>query len=111
MGHKMLVPVNRLCRLSSRAGCVYIMYDAVGIILYIGQTTNFAERMKSHRGLQWRESNVPSVWMKYVRRVSMTPFPSRTEALAEERRLIEMHQPPFNTFYTDRDPRKKRGAA
>ena len=67
---------------------VYRCFDADGELLYIGATSNLAERMKEYEGR-------PQVafW-------DSDEYPTRAEAFAAERAAIREHQPPWNTQNT-----------
>lgn len=70
------------------ATTVYRYYDVNNILLYVGVTSRGAKRNAEH---------FSKVWWKYVSRQEMAHYADRRTALAEERKLIASHQPPFNT--------------
>lgn len=68
---------------------VYLYYDQHDILIYVGITSRGVRRNIEH--------NITKDWWQFVTRQGVEHYPSRTEALARERELIEKHCPPFNT--------------
>lgn len=67
---------------------VYKYYDQIGILIYVGITNQESARNKQH--------NASKHWWHFVARQDVSHHESREGALAEERRLIQKHLPPFN---------------
>lgn len=87
---------------------VYFLRDVTGTPVYIGRSCNVAARIRSHhstlshRGIR---EDLRATWVLEVRAVSMIgPF-TWDEAVAEERRQIELNQPRGNRQLTARDHR------
>lgn len=73
---------------------VYKYYDAANRLIYIGITAQRIGRQVQH--------NDSSEWWPYVARQEIEHYPSRADARAVERGLIELHRPPFNKQHNDR---------
>lgn len=76
-----------------RQTSIYRHYDRCGCLLYIGIAYDVAARGYGHRSTSW--------WSKWTERIDVLEqtFPSRSDALAEERRLIRAEAPVFNTVH------------
>lgn len=88
---------------------IYYLLDASGAPLYIGRSSDVPGRIRSHvyeatRGTT-EAGKRKATWLPDVRSLTMSgPF-TWDEAIAEERRLIELEQPRGNLALTVRDPR------
>ena len=67
---------------------VYLYFDALDVLIYVGVTSRGTQRQREHNG--------DKEWWQFVSRQEVRHFDTRAEALAEERRLIVKHLPPFN---------------
>ena len=67
---------------------VYRYYDTDDVLIYVGITGRGVARNIEH--------NKSKEWWPHVARQEIDHFATREEALAEERRLIGTHLPPFN---------------
>ena len=88
---------------------VYTLRDDSGAALYVGRSCNVANRIRGHVSEarhQYSETSVrKALWLVDVRSVTMTGPYAWDEAVMEERRQIELAQPPGNICLTTRDPR------
>jgi len=72
---------------------VYRCYDADGVLLYVGRTTNVKRRMNDHRT---RKGGEVAAWWRYLARVSIKLFPTLEAASEAESLAIETEAPRFN---------------
>lgn len=70
-----------------RQAAVYRLYDASGVLLYIGSAYDPEHRLKQHRGKPW--------WSR-VARIIEEWHPDRGAAYAAETSLIKAESPEFN---------------
>lgn len=70
---------------------LYRLYDADDVLLYVGVTYNPKARFTQHRDTK--------SWWPQVARTEFQWFPSRSEAEAAERELIEAEAPPHNVLH------------
>ncbi len=84
---------------------VYQFFDESEKRIYVGYSINFPARLASHRK--------GSEFWPLVHRFEFQEYDSAEVALAEEKRLIQLHQPPFNKVFTARyvHPRRRSVAA
>lgn len=88
---------------------VYELIAANGNHLYVGCTSNIAQRLGQHQSQR--------KWWPEVFRTEVDTFPNQREALDAERERIELYQPIHNVVHTDRfnaggwDTRRARIAA
>ena len=68
---------------------VYQYFDRRDVLLYVGITGQRSTRNTQH--------NRDKAWWPHVHSQEVDHFPTRAEALAAEKRLIQKHRPPFNT--------------
>ena len=73
---------------------VYLYYDRFDILIYVGITSRGTRRNAEH--------NSDKVWWPFVVRQDVEHYPTRFEALAREKALIQKHQPPFNVQHNPR---------
>lgn len=71
----------------SRPGFVYRMYDVAGRLLYVGASTNPAQRIRAHHGKEW--------WPE-VSQTTLESFPTIEQALWAERVVIRAEHPTHN---------------
>lgn len=94
---------------TARRYFVYTLSDACGVPVYIGRSCNVAARLRGHHSNATHSDELTrarTAWLFDVRSVSMVgPF-TWDEAVAEERRQIEVEQPRGNTSLTARDHRR-----
>lgn len=67
---------------------VYLLYDELGVLLYVGISLSLARRLGSHRSGQ--------TWWSCVARIDVEHHPTRRGALARERTLIRERDPLHN---------------
>lgn len=67
---------------------VYRYYDSDGALVYVGITSKGPQRQSQH--------TVTAEWWPHVARQDVEHYPSRDEAAARERELIQRFRPPFN---------------
>lgn len=78
---------------------VYLMRDAAGGILYVGKAVDLRKRVANY----FRRDLEPKLraLMSEVRHIDYITAQSEREALVVEHRLIQRHQPLFNTMWKD----------
>lgn len=75
--------------------CLYRHYSADGSLLYVGISLNALRRAIEHRKSRWWDS---------VAKIDIQRFPSKTKALAAERKANEMERPAFNLYRLRAEP-------
>lgn len=88
-----------LTQLSRRPG-VYQMYNAKGVILYVGKAKNLKNRVSSY----FRASGLTTKTMALVSKIhhiEVTITDSEVEALILEQNLIKSQKPPYNILLRD----------
>lgn len=75
---------------------VYRCYGTDDVLLYVGATTNVAQRMQYHR------TNKEAEWSDQVTRVAVAEYLEHAAALAAERYAIRTEQPLYNIRSTPR---------
>jgi len=70
---------------------VYRMYDVDGRLLYVGQTSSMAERLRAHR--------TATPWFDEIACVTSVAVPDRASALAEEATTIREERPLYNVHH------------
>lgn len=70
-------------------------------VLYVGQSTNVLGRMGSHFGVLVKRAK--------IKRATVYRASTKEEMDAEERRLIRLHRPPWNTIGVPKEFRKEPG--
>lgn len=73
--------------------CVYMAYSESGEVIYIGSTSNPRLRVGQHKAVK--------PWWPEVVRVAVDTYPSKAEALAEEKKRICAQQPKYNITHHD----------
>ena len=81
---------------------VYRRYDASGVLLYIGITSDFKGRDAVHRAL--------SPWWRHMARTEVEWFPDRESALESEANAIRAEDPIFNLQHGRSDAHKRQTA-
>jgi excinuclease ABC subunit C len=89
-----------LKHLTTQAG-VYQMYDAAGLILYVGKAKNLKNRLGSYFLQKTSQTVKTQVLVKRIANITITVTPSETEALVLEQNLIKAQRPPFNVSLRD----------
>jgi excinuclease ABC subunit C len=88
-----------LSHLTTQAG-VYQMYDAAGLILYVGKAKNLKNRLSNY--FQKTGHTVKTqVLVRRIAAITITVTPSESEALILEQNLIKAQRPPFNIMLRD----------
>ena len=85
----------RAARLDASPHVVYRAFDDAAILLYVGCTVNFDQRMRYHRGR--------APWYQFVAAVTTTPYPDKAQARAAEKVAIDTEAAYFNATQTDID--------
>jgi len=80
---------------------VYRYYDKLGILIYVGITSQRSTRQQQH--------NADKAWWPHVAKQEVDHFTSRSAALERERSLIQTFLPPFNVQH-NRDHSEMRRA-
>lgn len=75
--------------MSSQA--LYRFYDADGVLLYVGISKHWPERLTQHRR--------DKVWWTEVARIDLEPFPTREAVLEAERAAIIAERPRYNVIH------------
>jgi hypothetical protein len=70
---------------------VYLFFDRIGILVYVGVTSRGVVRQREH--------NADKAWWPYVSRQEVEHYPTRARALIRERELITLMCPPFNSAH------------
>lgn len=81
--------------MSARPHALYRFFDATGVLLYIGITSDIPARLKQHG------SDKP--WWLDVARIAIDPFPDRQSVLAAEKRAIQTEAPLWNVQHQPRE--------
>ncbi|MBI4397390.1 MAG: excinuclease ABC subunit UvrC [Elusimicrobia bacterium] len=79
---------------------VYIMRDKTGAILYIGKAVNLRKRVANYFRPQGLDVKVRAL-VSEIRHIDYIIAESEREALIIEHRLVNRHQPPYNTMLKD----------
>jgi excinuclease ABC subunit C len=85
--------------LSTQAG-VYQMYDAAGLILYVGKAKNLKNRVGSYFHKTGHSVKTQAL-VRRIASIQITICPSETEALVLEQNLIKAQRPPYNVLMRD----------
>lgn len=90
----------------SRKNVLYRVYDTDGNLLYVGATTNFAQRLTTHSTYQ--------PWWDDASRVELEHFDSFEDMAEAEVQAIRSEQPRYNVVFAHptpgpRRPRRQRG--
>lgn len=88
---------------------VYRLNGADGSPVYIGRSCNVAARLRAHYGNATHPVEATAkkaAWLFDARSVSMTGPYTWDQAVREERRQIEAHEPPGNVALTRRAKRR-----
>lgn len=75
---------------------VYRFYDADDVLLYVGFTSDFAQRIRTHS-----MSPAQSPWYPNVARWTLVDFDAQAPALAYEAQTIRAERPLHNLQYND----------
>lgn len=77
---------------------LYHVYDGLGRLLYIGQTTNPEGRMRNWRNRR----NCGAAWFRHARRITWRLYGCWFDAYTAETDAILEEQPPFNVQHRRR---------
>lgn len=80
--------------------CVYRIYDASGVLLYVGITNNLTVRWSEHKSKPW--------WRVAGNRYDVRWYPSRTVAAMEEKHAIMTEHPKYNSLCRSPEAAKPR---
>lgn len=83
-----------------RSPGVYKMYDADGMLLYVGKAKNLHARLKQYLDISKLELH-KQVMRTLVARVDWEIVPTETDALVREQELIKTQKPKYNIMLTD----------
>jgi predicted GIY-YIG superfamily endonuclease len=72
---------------------VYRMYDAAGVLLYVGMSADVGERMGAHESKRW--------WTR-VASVRIAHYPTRARAAEVEADAIALECPEYNVHLQDK---------
>lgn len=67
---------------------VYLVYDEVGLLIYVGRTSQWATRKRFHMS--------QAAWWPLAVRIEHRYFPTFGDAMVAEAILIRDHRPRFN---------------
>jgi excinuclease ABC subunit C len=79
---------------------VYRMYDANGVLLYVGKAKNLANRLQQYTDISKLELH-KQVMRSLVQRVEWETVPTESDALLLEQKLIKTEKPKYNIMLTD----------
>ncbi|MEW5719136.1 MAG: TetR family transcriptional regulator [Chloroflexota bacterium] len=82
-------------RLPARPG-VYILKNAKGTVIYVGQSANLRKRVAGYFRLTSRRSSKTNKLVAEISDFDFTATPTQLDALKLERQLIKEHQPKYN---------------
>ena len=90
---------EKLKQLPTSSG-VYIYYDQIGTVLYVGKAKNLKNRIKQYFSSSAKPFKV-EVMLKHVVDLDYVLTESETDAFALENNLIKKYSPPFNILLKD----------
>ena len=84
-----------------RSAGVYLMRDALGTILYVGQSTNLRQRLSSYKNVRPETSPRRIIRLVHaVETISWEVCANATTARLRENELLRTHRPRFNSVNT-----------
>lgn len=96
----MNIQFSDLIENSPTAPGVYKMYDADGMLLYVGKAKNLANRLRQYVDTSKLELH-KQVMRSLVTRVDWEIVPTESDALIREQELIKTLRPKYNIMLTD----------
>ena len=96
----MNIQFSDLIENSPNAPGVYKMYDADGVLLYVGKAKNLSNRLKQYMDISKLEPH-KQVMRTLVTRVEWEITPTESDALILEQKLIKTLKPKYNIMLTD----------
>ena len=96
----MNIQFSDLIENSPNAPGVYKMYDADGMLLYVGKAKNLANRLRQYMDVSKLELH-KQVMRSLVTRVDWEIVPTESDALIREQELIKTLRPKYNIMLTD----------
>ncbi len=96
----MNIQFSDLIENAPRSPGVYKMYDADGMLLYVGKAKNLHARLKQYLDISKLELH-KQVMRTLVARVDWEIVPTETDALVREQELIKTQKPKYNIMLTD----------
>ena len=96
----MNIQFSDLIENSPRSPGVYKMYDADGLLLYVGKAKNLNARLKQYMDISKLEPH-KQVMRTLVARVEWEITPTESDALIREQELIKTQKPKYNIMLTD----------
>lgn len=96
----MNIQFSDLIENSPNAPGVYKMYDADGMLLYVGKAKNLANRLRQYVDVSKLELH-KQVMRSLVTRVDWEIVPTESDALIREQELIKTLRPKYNIMLTD----------
>lgn len=85
---------------SPRAPGIYKMYDADGVLLYVGKARNISARLKQYLDISKLEMH-KQIMRSLVTRVDWDIVKTESDALVLEEKLIKEQKPRYNIMMTD----------
>lgn len=79
---------------------VYRMYDANGMLLYVGKAKNLANRLRQYIDISKLEPH-KQIMRTIVTRVEWETTPTESDALILEQKIIKSEKPKYNIMLTD----------
>lgn len=96
----MNIQFSDLIENSPNAPGVYKMYDADGVLLYVGKAKNLANRLRQYVDTSKLELH-KQVMRSLVARIDWEIVPTESDALIREQELIKTLRPKYNIMLTD----------
>ncbi len=96
----MNIQFSDLIENSPGAPGVYKMYDADGMLLYVGKAKNLSNRLKQYLDISKLEPH-KQIMRTMVARVEWEIVPTESDALLREQELIKTLRPKYNIMLTD----------
>ncbi|MCM1294616.1 MAG: excinuclease ABC subunit UvrC [Muribaculaceae bacterium] len=96
----MNIQFSDLIENSPNAPGVYKMYDADGMLLYVGKAKNLSNRLKQYLDISKLELH-KQIMRPLVARVEWETVPTESDALVREQELIKSLRPKYNIMLTD----------
>lgn len=96
----MIIQFSDLIANAPEAPGVYKMYDATGMLLYVGKAKNLLNRLRQYIDISKLELH-KQIMRTMVTRVEWEITPTESDALILEEKLIKSEKPKYNIMLTD----------